>query len=416
MRKRLVPILIILVGIAGFVLLKVTRSVPDPVTPQERSWRVEVLDIQPDALQPSLTLYGQLESPRRFTVVAPMAGRIGELSVRDGQIVEAGTLLVALDEDDITPRVKQAEADLADARAQLVSEKLNHRNDQQALALEQRILANADKSFKRIEQLVGRELVSRAELDNAQDIVERAALTVATRQRSLDSHESRLAALQARTERAQAALDSMQRDASRSRFMAPFAGVVGSVQVAQGDQVNANAPLLDFYPVEGMELRASLPQIHAQEFIQALAEGQRLVAQTLETVPPLSMTLERIAGQADARGVEALFTLDQPVAGLRVGNLLAISVPKPASDNSVALPYSALYGNDTVYALVDGRLSRVEVRRVGETRQADGQRWILVQSDELQAGMRIVTTHLPNALQGLKVDTGELAAPQESAE
>jgi hypothetical protein len=164
-----------------------------------------------------------------------------------------------------------------------------------------------------------------------------------------------------------------------------------------------------------MELRASLPQIHAQEFIQALAEGQRLVAQTLETVPPLSMTLERIAGQADARGVEALFTLDQPVAGLRVGNLLAISVPKPASENSVALPYSALYGNDTVYALVDGRRSRVEVRRVGETRQADGQRWILVQSDELQAGMRIVTTHLPNALQGLKVDTGELAAPQESA-
>lgn len=416
MRKRLVPVLIILVGIAGFVLLKVTRSVPEPVTPQERSWRVEVMDIQPDALQPSLTLYGQLESPRRFTVVAPMAGRIGELSVRDGQIVEADTLLVALDEDDITPRVKQAEADLADAQAQLVSEKLNHRNDQQALALEQRILANADKSFKRIEQLVGRDLVSRAELDNAQDIVERAALTVATRQRSLDSHDSRLAALQARTERAQAELESTQRDAGRSRFMAPFAGVVGSVQVAQGDQVNANAPLLDFYPVEGMELRASLPQIHAQEFIQALADGQKLVAQTLETVPPLSMTLERIAGQADARGVEALFTLDQPVAGLRVGNLLAISVPKPASENSVALPYSSLYGNDTVYALVDGRLSRVEVRRVGETRQADGQRWILVHSDELQAGMRIVTTHLPNALQGLKVDTGEPVAAQETAE
>ncbi|MFO7704452.1 MAG: biotin/lipoyl-binding protein, partial [Halopseudomonas sp.] len=133
MRKRLVPALIVLVGIAGFVLLKVTRSVPDPVTPQERSWRVEVMDIQPAALQPSLTLYGQLESPRRFTVVAPLAGRIGELSVRDGQTVEQGALLVALDDDDIIPRVKQAEADLADAQAQLLSEKLNHRNDQQAL-------------------------------------------------------------------------------------------------------------------------------------------------------------------------------------------------------------------------------------------------------------------------------------------
>ncbi|MFT6464820.1 efflux RND transporter periplasmic adaptor subunit [Halopseudomonas sp.] len=407
MRKRLIPVLIIMLGIAGFVALKATRDVPDPVSPQERSWRVEVMEIQPEALQPSLTLYGQLESPRRFTVVAPMAGRIGELPVRDGQQVEQGSLLVALDEDDILPRVKQAEADLADAQAQLLSEQLNHRNDQQALALEKRILANAETSFKRTEQLVGRELVSRAELDNAQDIVERAALTVATRRRSIDSHESRLAALQARAERAEAALESMQRDAERSRFMAPFAGVVGSVQVAEGDQVNANAALLDFYPVEGMELRASLPQIHGPEFIRALAAGQQLVAHTLETRSPLSMTLQRIAGQADASGVEALFTLDQPVAGLRVGNLLAISVPKPASENSVALPYSALYGNNTVYALVDGRMSRIEVERVGETRQEGGQRWILVQSEELKAGMRIITTHLPNALQGLRVETAE---------
>ena len=419
MRKRLVPILIISFGILVFVVLRVTRDVPAPVEPQERSWRVDVMDIHPEALQSSLTLYGQLESPRRFTVVAPMAGRIGELSVRDGQTVEQGTLLVALDEADIVPRVKQAEADLADAQAQLLSEQLNHRNDRQALALERRILENAEKSFKRIEQLVGRELVSRAELDNAQDVVERAALTVATRQRSLDSHDSRLAALQARSERAQATLESMHRDANRSRFMAPFAGVVGSVEVAEGDQVNANAPLLDFYPIDGMELRASLPQIHAQEFIQALAAGQQLVARTLETLPPLSMTLERIAGQADARGVEALFTLDQPVAGLRIGNLLAISVSKPASQNSVALPYSALYGNDTVYALVDGRLSRVEVQRVGETRRDDGQRWILVHSDALEPGMRIVTTHLPNALQGLKVETGEVGevvTPAEAAE
>jgi len=73
----------------------------------------------------------------------------------DGQIVEAGTLLVALDEDDITPRVKTGEADLADAQAQLVSEKLNHRNDQQALALETAHFSpTPTRASKRIEQLV----------------------------------------------------------------------------------------------------------------------------------------------------------------------------------------------------------------------------------------------------------------------
>ncbi|WP_373185626.1 efflux RND transporter periplasmic adaptor subunit [Halopseudomonas sp.] len=405
MRKRLVPVLIIVVGIIGFILLKATRSEPEPVTPQERTWRVETLQVDPEARQPSLTLYGQLESPRRFTVVAPMTGRIDQLPARDGQTVAEGELLVALDEQDIEPRVRQAEADLADARAQLSRERIEHANDQKALTLERRILENARKGLGRIEQLVERELVSRTELESAQDLVERAALTVAVRQRSIESHEARQAALQARFERAQATLETVQRDARRSRFIAPFDGVVAGVQVASGDQVSNSQALMDFYPVEALELRATLPQIHALDFTRALAAGQTLVAHTLETTPQLSMTLQRIAGEADATGVEAIFVLDQPAPGLRLGNLLAISVPKPAAPESAALPYSALYGNRTVYALEDGRMSRIDVERIGETLMDNGERWLLVRSPELTPGTQVITTHLPNAMQGLKVDT-----------
>lgn len=417
MRKRLIPVVIIVAGLAGFILLRLTASTPDPVSPQERSWRVETLEIQPGSLQPSLTLYGQLESPRRFTVVAPMSGRIGELPVRDGQIVSQGELLVALDEQDVAPQIKQAEAELADTRAQLASETIGQRNDQQALILEQRILANAQANRTRIEQLIERNLVARSELENAQDVVERAALTVATRQRSIESFSSRQAALQARVERAQALLDSTRRDAERSRFSAPFDGVVGNLEVAQGDQVGSNTALLSFYPLEGMELRATLPQIHTPAFVQALAEGQELQAHTLDLQPQLTMTLRRIAGEADARGVEALFTLDQPAEGLRVGNLLAISLPRPAHANSVALPYSALYGNRTVYALDEGRMRRIEVERIGETLRENGERWILVRSQDLHPGMPIITTHLPNAMQGLKVETHSAAtSPRDDLE
>jgi multidrug efflux pump subunit AcrA (membrane-fusion protein) len=405
MRKRLVPLLIIVVGVIGFILLKATRSEPEPVTPQERTWRVETMVVDPEARQPSLTLYGQLESPRRFTVVAPMAGRIDQLPARDGQTVAQGELLVALDERDIEPMIRQAQADLADARAQLDREQIEHASDRKALALEQRILENARRGLGRVEQLVERKLVSRTELESAEDLSERAALTVAVRQRSIQSHEARKAALQARVERAQSALDAVQRDATRSRYTAPFAGVVAGVQVAPGDQVNANQALLDFYPVEGLELRATLPQIHAMDFTRALAAGDQLVAQTLETDSELTMTLQRIAGQADATGVEAIFVLDQPAPGLRLGNLLAISVPKPAAPESVAVPYSALYGNNTVYALEEGRMSHIEVERIGETLMDNGERWLLVRATELAPGIQIITTHLPNAMQGLKVDT-----------
>jgi hypothetical protein len=100
---------------------------------------------------------------------------------------------------------------------------------------------------------------------------------------------------------------------------------------------------------------------------------------------------------------------------LRLGNLLAISVPKPAAPDSIALPYSALYGNRTVYALEDGRMSRVEVERIGETVMDQGERWLLVRSPQLQPGMHIITTHLPNAMQGLKVDTVASGASAELA-
>lgn len=407
MRKRLTPAVIVLIGIVIFIVLRVTRDQPEPVGSQERAWRVATETISPDAFQPRLTLYGQLESPRRFTVVAPLAGRIAALPANDGASVRQGELLVALDDADIQPRIAQARAELADAKAQLESEKLANDADQQALRMEQRLEENARKALERMQQLVERQMVPAVELDNAQDVLDRAALTVANRKRSLTAHPSRLAAQQARVERAEAALDSTLRDAERSRFVAPFDGVVGSVQVAVGDQVGANASLLDFYPLEGMELRALVPQIHSQDFINALNEGQQLEARSLDVQPPLELTLTRIAGQADASGIEALFRVENPRVDLRLGNLMAISVARPSRNDSVALPYSALYGNNTVYTLNDGRLQAIAVEQVGETRDADGERRVLVRSSQLKSGMPIVITHLPNAISGLKVDSTE---------
>jgi len=415
MRKRLVPILIVAVGIVIFILLRLTRDEPAAVNSLERSWRVATEVIQPDAFAPRLTLYGVLESPLLFTVVAPMAGRVAELPAQDGEQIKQGQLLMALDEADIKPRVDQARADLEDAKAQLQSEKVAHQNDLQALTLERRIQANAQKNLERTEQLITRGVLPSAELENSKDALDRSALTVANRQRSINSYPSGLQAVEARVARAQATFDSTQRDAERSRFLAPFDGVVGNVQAAVGDQVNANAALLEFYPLQGMELRAVVPQVHSQSFTQALQSGSQLQAHSLDIEPPISMTLKRIAGQADARGVEALFSIDQPQPGLRLGNLLAISVARPVRSDSVALPYSALYGNDTLYQVLNGRLQRIEVQRVGEILTEQGDRRVLVRSSQLQANMEIVITHLPNAVQGLKVATGAAAPTSDDA-
>jgi len=405
MRKRTLPLLIVAIGILGFILLRITRPEPEPATPTERSWRVETQTIIPQQLQANLTLYGTLESPERFTVVAPLAGRISALPVRDGGQARQGQALLQLDPADIQPRLAQAQAELDDIEAQLQSEKLGNSNDREALALERRLMDNAERNLQRVTQLVERELAPRSELDNARDLHDRAQLTLSNRQRSLNTFNARLAALQARRERAAANLDAIRRDVERSQLAAPFDGLVANLRVAVGDQVNTNAPLLDFYPLQGMELRALLPHQHSQDFLDALAAGEQLDARSLGSERPLQLVLERIAGQADARGVEALFRVLNPGPELRLGSLLAISVERPTRGLNVALPYTALYGNNSIYQLVDGRMHRLQIERVGEQLGENGERLILVRSGQLESGMQIITTHLPNAVQGLRVDS-----------
>ena len=45
----------------------------------------------------------------------------------------------------------------------------------------------------------------------------------------------------------------------------------------------------------------------------------------------------------------------------------------------------------------------VLVERLGEVQTIDGTRRVIVRSDELEAGARVIVTQLPNASDGLKV-------------
>jgi putative NADH-flavin reductase len=58
-----------------------------------------------------------------------------------------------------------------------------------------------------------------------------------------------------------------------------------------------------------------------------------------------------------------------------------------------------------VYLIADdNRMQRVSIERVGEALSANGERRLLVAGGALTLGARLIITHLPNALTGLKVD------------
>ncbi len=402
MNRRLLPLFILLLGIAGFIVLKMTRPEPAQVSATERSWQVAVQVIEPASHTPILPLYGAIVAPEQVQVTAALAGEVAARPVSEGERVAAGELLVALAEADVAPVLAQARAQVADLEAQIQSERIRHRNDRRALANEQAILDNARRQFERLQSLVERNLASRENLEAATDALARAELTVTNRQRALDEHPARLQSLEAKLAQARANLATVERDGERARILAPFDGVVTGIQVAVGDRVARNAPLLTIYPTDGLELRARVPDVFRAELQSALAAGQRLIATAPDTGQ--RFVLERFAGQADPAGLEAILELQGDPGGLRPGGLLPVNLQRPARENTVSVPFSALYGADSVYLLTDeSRMQRVEIERVGEALAANGERRLLIAGAALEPGRRLITTHLPNAMTGLKV-------------
>jgi hypothetical protein len=52
----------------------------------------------------------------------------------------------------------------------------------------------------------------------------------------------------------------------------------------------------------------------------------------------------------------------------------------------------------------DQRMQRVQIERIGEAIATNGERRLLIAGDSLTPGARLITTHLPNAMTGLRVE------------
>jgi hypothetical protein len=63
-----------------------------------------------------------------------------------------------------------------------------------------------------------------------------------------------------------------------------------------------------------------------------------------------------------------------------------------------------LYGHDKIYRLDGGRMQRIHVTNLGDFVQPSGRTLLVISSPILNKGDRIVTTHLPNAVNGLRVE------------
>jgi len=413
-------LLIVLLTFALLMIFKFIQPEP-PVKPQEeKTWTVQTTHLVDGEKSPQLELYGQVESPHTATITAIINADVKSLDVNEGQNVTQGQLLITLDDTDAKLAFEDKTSYVAELEALIDSEKNRYKNDLAALKLEKSLVALAEKKLAREEKTSKTNLTSQSSFDSQKQALNNQKLALTARQLNITDHPARLAQLEARLSRSRAQAQQAENDLLRATVVAPFDGIILKTMVSPGERVRPGEVLLEMYATDQVELRAQLPQKFIAIVKQSLADQLPLEATVQTDSGRHVVSMSRISGSmADGgHGVDALFMVDSDVVDtLTIGDTLEMTLELPAIDNVFSVPVSSIYGTNRIYRVDDERLVAVSVEKMGRQYKEDKQ-FIRVRRHELQAGDENITTQLPHAITGLKVEihnaeTSNAVLPQQ---
>ena len=370
-RPLLIAVALVVVGLAAFVV-----------------WRYL---LAPAGLPPGvIAVSGRIEGDDS-AVAAKTTGRIREIAVREGDRVEAGQVVAALDDEQVRAREQQAAATVSQAEARVrlaqhqiavLEEQLQQsrlgvdqsRADAQGrvneadarLAAAEAQLAQAEASHAQAKwdrdaamRLFQRELVAEQEARRAQSAEEAQAAVVAAQRRQVEAargalmaananlvnpaiRSSQVAGVQAQILQAQADIAAAQAEAARARaqleearanrkdlhVIAPFAGTVATRTAEPGEVVMAGTPVITLVNLAEVYLRAFVPE--GQIGRVRVGQPARVYLDSAPT-KPIDAEVSRVDPQASFTPENTYFREDRvkQVVGVKLQLRGAVGFAKP---------------------------------------------------------------------------------------
>jgi RND family efflux transporter MFP subunit len=378
-RRMMLIAAAVLVTIAVIVVLYVGRT--SVVT-------VEVATARPAPEGGATTVLnasGYVEPRRKATVSAKITGKVTEVLVDEGMIVEKNQVLARLDDSDARRRYEAISAERDVARAAIVELEVS--------------LADAERTLRRTNQLRDQGVASVQDLDTATAAVDslRAKLRVAAS--SLDAAEAQLAV-------------SLQ-DLEHYTIRSPFAGIAVSKDAQPGEMVSpvsagggfTRTGISTIVDMDSLEIEVDVNESH----IAKVHPGQPADA-VLDAYPDwhIPATVRTVIPTADRQKatVKVRLTFDQldpkilPDMGVKVAFREAIEEEPSATQAQSLVPQLAVWNDSeqpVVFVVEDEIVERRAVS-VGRSIGADveilagvvpGDRVVVGESEALSDGQRV---------------------------
>jgi len=398
-----------LLGLAGGMVrdtLEARAARQDaPRIARERVFSVRVVTLQPGAMAPVLSAFGEVVSRRTLELRAPSAGRILDLSpgFEEGAEVRAGQVLVRLDPADALAARDLARTDLASAEDAL-------RDAERALELARLDRAESEsqvdlrrRAFERQVTLSERGIGSSATVEEAELAFAASRAALITRRQAEASAEARVDTTRTALERQRINLAEAERRVTETEIAATFDGVLSNTAAVAGGHVATNERIASVIDPDALEVSFRLSTAQYLRLLDpagALIPARTEVALDMgevEITSPARLTRaapsvgEGQSGRLVYAGIEA-------PRGFRPGDFVTVRITEPELPGVAMVPAAAVDAEGGVLVLAaDDRLEAATVEVV--RRQGDQ---VLVHAGEL-AGREIVAARNPLLGAGIRV-------------
>lgn len=398
---------VIVVGAALFQTMAWISNRPQP--PQrmdrERTFTVEAIVPQYGTHRSDIRTFGEVTSARTIDLRAQVQGRVASVAegLAVGSTVSRGDILATIDSFAYEGAVVAARAALADAEISLAEAQRAYELEQSNIASAETALQAAQTDLERAQSLLRSGSVTQQTVDARELTVSEREGVLRERRANLFTLEAQILRQQAAIEQAQYNLDTARRDLENTTIEAPFDGVITERNVTTGGYISTNEVVASLYESSALEVRFTLSD---REYGILREDGLagRAVEVTWTAGPrPVNVSgqITRTAAQVDAAtgGVTLFASLDPTeAAALRPGTFVSVAVEGIAHEESLRVPEVAVYDDDHLYVVRDGRMAPVDL----EILDRDGAH--LIVSADIPEGERIITTRLSQAGEGVAVE------------
>ena len=230
-----------------------------------------------------------------------VSGKLRALQLEVGQQISRGQLLAQLDPVSLQLKVQEARASRDEARS---------------------ALDNASADYKRKKQLLEKNYVTQAEIDNAR---------------------AQLSSSQAQLEQAARKLELAEEDLNKADLLAPFDGVVSSVEAQDYAQVNAGEVILGIYSDSAYETRFTVPATIVNSL--NIGDTATITFSDLGGKPYAGHIAELGTRAAQVSAFPVVVALDEAPATLRAGMAAEVSldIALEGTDEGFLVPLNCFF-------------------------------------------------------------------------